>query len=237
MGEICDCSACNQVDGCTKTTKEVAECVGPTCSSDARTAAETLIPPTFVCPSDPATGASETEKRKWTKRVDTMVCREDRFDEDLKKVHSLTWGQCTKLLRAKLQAKDGCNQMKVACDTGELLKSIKDCVFEFSDQKKAAHSLHEALRKFCNGHQEKSSNAQDCHQRFKNHVEVAEHCGGSPGNHQGLLDKKPEERGLSIVTCSVNKHREAITDSREEHLACAFLLGSDRKRCGKLIED
>jgi hypothetical protein len=30
---------------------------------------------------------------------------------------------------------------------------------------------------------------------------------------------------------------EAITDSREEHLATAFLLGSDRKRCGKLIED
>ena len=42
MGEICDCSACNQVDGCTKTTEEVAEHVGRTCSSDARTAVETL---------------------------------------------------------------------------------------------------------------------------------------------------------------------------------------------------
>jgi hypothetical protein len=94
MGEIHDYSACNQVDGCTKTTEEVAECVGRACSSDARTAAETLILPTFDCPSDPVTGASEREKRKWTKRVDTMVCREDRFDEDLKKVHSLIWGHC-----------------------------------------------------------------------------------------------------------------------------------------------
>jgi hypothetical protein len=169
--------------------------------------------------------------------VDTMVCREDRFDEDLKKVCSLIWGQCTELLRAKLQAKDGYDQMKAEHNTVELLKSIKDCVFKFSDQEKAAHSLHEALRKFCNGHQEKSSNAQDCYQRFKNHVEVVEHCGGSLGNHQGLIDKKLEERGLSIVTCSVNEHREATTDSREEHLACAFLLGSDRKRHGKLIED
>jgi hypothetical protein len=233
MGEIYDCSACNQVDGCTKTTKEVAECVGRTHSSDARTAAETLILPTFDYRSDPVTGASETEKRKWTKRVDTMVCREDCFDEDLKKVHSLIWGQCT-----ELQAKDGCDQMKAECDTVELLKSIKDCVFKFSDQKKAAHSRHEALRKFHNGHQEKSSYAQDCYQRFKNHVEVAEHCGGSLGNHQGLIDKKLEERGLSMATCLVNDHREAITDSREEHLAAAFLLlGSDRKRCGKLIED
>ncbi len=143
------------------------------------------------------------------------------------------WGQCTELLRAK----DGCNQMKVEHDTVELLKSIKDCVFKFSDQKKAAHSLHEALRKFCNGHQEKSSNAQECCQRFKNHAEVAEHCGGSLGNHQGLVTKKLEERGLSIATCSVDEHTEAVTDSREECLACAFLLGSDRKRCGKLIED
>jgi hypothetical protein len=166
-----------------------------------------------------------------------MVHREDRFDKDLKKVCSLIWGQCTELLRAKLQAKDGCDQMKAECDTIELLKSVKECVFKFSDQKKAAHSLHEALRKFCNGHQEKSSNAQDHDQRFKNQAEVAEHCGGSLGKHQGLIDKKLEERGLSIVTCSVNEHREAITDSREEHLACAFLLGSDRKRHGKLIED
>jgi hypothetical protein len=70
MGEICDCSACNQVDGCTKTAKEVAECVGQTYSSDARTAVETLILPTFDYPSDPATDASETEnasrQREWT---------------------------------------------------------------------------------------------------------------------------------------------------------------------------
>jgi hypothetical protein len=238
MGEIYDCSAYNQVDGCTKTTEEVAEYVGrTTCSSDARTAKETLILPTFDYPSDPVTEASATEKGKWTKRVDTMVCREDRFDEDLKKVCSLIWGQCTELLRAKLQAKDGCGQMKAEHDTIELLKSIKDCVFKFSDQKKAAHSPHEALRKFCNSHQEKSSNAQDCYQRFKNHAEVVEHCGGSLGNHQGLIDKKLEEQGLSIVTCSIDEHREAITDSREEHLACAFLLGSDRKQCSKLIED
>jgi hypothetical protein len=107
MGEIHDCSAYNQVDGCTKTTKEVAEYVGRTHSSDARTAAETLILPTFDYPGDPVTGASETEKRKWTKRVDTMVCREDRFDEDLKKVCSQIWGQCTELLRENCKQRTG----------------------------------------------------------------------------------------------------------------------------------
>jgi hypothetical protein len=128
MGEVHDCSAHNQADGHTKITKEVAEQVGRTCSADTRTAAGTLILPTFDYPKDPATG-----RRKWMKRVDTMICREDRFEEDLKKVCSLIQGQCAKLLRAKLQAKDGCDQMKSECDTIELLKSIKDCVFKFSD--------------------------------------------------------------------------------------------------------
>jgi hypothetical protein len=70
MGEICDCSACNQVDGHTKTTEEVVEHVGQTHSSDARTAVETLILPTFDHPSDSATDASATENasglREWT---------------------------------------------------------------------------------------------------------------------------------------------------------------------------
>ena len=68
-------------------------------------------------------------------------------------------------------------------------------------------------------------------------MEVAEHRGGSPGNHQGLIDKKLQGMGLSIATCSVDEHREAITDSKEEHQACDFLLGSDWKRHGKLVED
>ena len=100
-GEIYDSSSYSQADGYTKTTKEIAEYVGRTYSAEARTAVETLVLPTFVYPNDPEADASFTEKRKWQKRVDSTVMKEDRFDEDIKKVFSLIWGQCTNYLRAK----------------------------------------------------------------------------------------------------------------------------------------
>ena len=151
-----DCSEFSQVDGYTKTTKEIAEYVGRTYSADARTSVETLVLPTFTYPNDPAADTSGMGRRKWQKRVDSMVTREDHFEEDLKKVYSLIWGQCTEYLRAKLEAKDGYLQMKSDYDTIELLKSIKDCVFKFSDHKYAAHSLHEAMPKFYTSQQEKT---------------------------------------------------------------------------------
>jgi hypothetical protein len=160
-GEIYDCSEYSQVDGYTKTTKEIAEYVGRTYSADARTSVETLTLPTFEYPNDPAAGATDTEKRKWQKWVDSMVVKEDRFEEDLKKVYSLVWGQCTDYLRAKLESKDDYAAMKAEYDTIELLKNIKDCVFKFTDQKYATHSLHEAMRKFYLGRQDKCSNAQE----------------------------------------------------------------------------
>jgi hypothetical protein len=116
--------------------------VGRTYSADARTSVKTLALPTFEYPNDPAAGATDTEKRKWQKRVDSMVVKEDHFEEDLKKVYSLVWGKSTDYLRAKLEAKDDYAAMKAEYDTIELLKNIKDCVFKFTDQKYAAHSLH-----------------------------------------------------------------------------------------------
>jgi hypothetical protein len=236
-GEVYDCSSHSQVDGYTKTTKEIAEYVGRTYSAHVRTSVETLVLPTFTYPDDPAANASQTDKRKWQKKVDSMVAKEDRFEEDLKKVFSLIWGQCTEYLRAKLEAKEGYEQMKTDYNTIELLKSIKDCVFKFSDQKYATHSVRDAIQKFHNAHQEKNSNAQTYFQRFKNLIDVVEHCGGTLGDHHGLVVKKLEEWDLTYEAANSAERTVARSEVKEEFLACHFLLGADRRRYGKLIED
>jgi hypothetical protein len=158
-GEIYDCLDIRQVDGFTKTTKEIAEYVGQVYSGYARTAVESLTLPVFQYPSDPAANATETEKRKWQKRVDSTVVKEDRFEEDMKKVYSLIWGQYMESLRAKLAAASGYTRMKTDYNSIELLKSIKDCVFKFSSQKFGHQSRHEALRKFYTTYQDKNSNS------------------------------------------------------------------------------
>jgi hypothetical protein len=62
-------------------------------------------------------------------------------------------------------------------------------------------------------------------------------CGGLVGNHDGLLEKQLGERLLSRANASAAELRVAEAAAKEEYLDCAFLLGSDRKRYGKLIED
>jgi hypothetical protein len=125
--------------------KEIAEYVGRVYSGDARMAVESLLLPVFTYPSDPVSGASETDKRKWQMRVDSTVMKEDRFEENLKNVYSLIWGQCTDALRAKLEARGNYLRMKVDYDAIELSKSIKDCVFKSSSQKYGHHARHKAL--------------------------------------------------------------------------------------------
>ena len=40
----------------------------------------------FDCPDDPAVNAGDAAKRRWQKKADTTVTKEDHFKEDLKKV-------------------------------------------------------------------------------------------------------------------------------------------------------
>jgi hypothetical protein len=236
-GATYDCSGHSQVDGHTKTTREIAEHMGRTYSADAMTAVENLVLPTFDHPNDPADGASETMKLRWNKKVASVVIKEDRFEEDLKKVCTLIWGQCAEYLRTKLEGKDSHAIMKRDYDTIELLKSIKDAAFKFSNEKYAPQSLHEGYKKFYTGQQDKNCSIQDHYERFKNQVQVVEHCGGSIEVHEVVVDKRLRATSLTRATATEAQIDRVESLVKDEYLACAFLLGSDKKRFGKLIED
>jgi hypothetical protein len=128
-------------------------------------------------------------------------------------------------------------KMKSEYETVELLKRIKDCIFKFSDQKYAPHSLCEAMRKFYTSQQDKNSSAQDYYQKFKNQLEVVEHCGGSIGYHDLIVDDLLQEQELTRSNANETQLEEVKTRAKEEYLACAFLHSADRKCYGKLIED
>jgi hypothetical protein len=236
-GEIYDCSDVRQADGFTKTTKEIAKYVGRVYIGEARTAVELLTLPVFQYPSDPAANATETTNRKWQKRVDSTVVKKDRFEEDMKKVCSLIWGQCTESLRAKLEAASGYTLMKTDYDSIELLKSINDCVFKFSSQKFGHQSRHEALRKCYTTYQDKNSNSNEYYQRIKNQIDVIEHCGARVGEHPEGIEEALAEMGLTMASAAPEQLAVAKEVSREGYLACAFILGADRKSYGKLVED
>jgi hypothetical protein len=77
-----------------------------------------------------------------------------------------------------------------------LLQNIKDATFNFQNQKYKPHALHEAKRRFYLSTQDKNATCQAYLERFKNHIEVIEHCGGTV-DEKVLID---DELILNSVT-------------------------------------
>ena len=75
--------------------------------------------------------------------------------------------------------------------------------------------------------------------KFQNSVEVIEHCGGDLGIDNGLIDATLATANPAVRrdTSAPETVEAAKKYAREQYLACAFLLGSDRKRYGKLLEN
>ena len=149
-GHIYDCSDARQSDLFTKTTKEIAEYVGRTYKygGDIRLVVENLQLVTFVEPDDPDANATRTQVRIWEKQVDEFVKRGTNRDENIKTLYSLVWGQCTDIMRQKIEALHNFETLSTAGDGLGLLRAIKDMSFNFQSQKYLPHSLHEAKRHF-----------------------------------------------------------------------------------------
>ena len=233
-GYIYDCSDSRQADQFAKTTKEIAEFVGRTYKygGDARLAIENLEIPVFPEPDDPPAGASKTKERIWEKLVDEHVKRQIYMTENVKTIYSLVWGQCSDIMRQKLEALDGFDSISTGGNGIQLLKSIKSLTYNFQSQKYLPHSLHETTRRFYLFSQGKLPTVI-YHEQFVNMVEVIDTIKGSIGMAPGLEEIVAKENNKAVADLTDAEKMEA----KERYLAVAFLLGSDRARFGKLIEN
>ena len=241
-GHIYDMANAKQAaDMYTKTTREIAEYVGRTYDqgADTRLAIENLALPALEEPDDPAADASRTAVRMWEKRVDAYIARENKLIENVKKAYSLIYGQCTEALRAKLQALAAFDTIAAESDALRLLENIKSTMFLVQSQRYVPHGLHDAKRRFYLISQDKHTSNQSYLETFRNLVEVIEHCGGDIGTDEGLIDRRLTNSNppLTRMTATDAQLEAAERYCKEAYLACAFLLGSDRNRYGKLLED
>jgi hypothetical protein len=233
-GHIYDCSDSRQADQFAKTTKEIAEYVGRTYKygGDARLAIENLEVPEIPEPSEPPPGSSRTRERIWEKQIDEWVRRDAYMLENIKTIYSLVWGQCSDIMRQKLEALDSFEATSTAGDGIALLKSIKSLTFNFQSQKYLPHSIHETKRRFYLFSQGKMSTVT-YHEQFLNIVEVLHTIRASIGVEPGIQEMIAKEKSKAVADLSEQDKSEA----QEWYLATAFVLGSDRGRYGKLLEN
>jgi hypothetical protein len=88
-------------------------------------AIQTLAVPVVTVPADPAEGASRSETRIWEKLIDEHVKRLTHLGENLKTLYSLVWGQCSDIMRQKVEAQDAFETISTTGDGLGLLRALK----------------------------------------------------------------------------------------------------------------
>jgi len=185
---VYDLVGSRSADSYTKTTKEIAEYVGSHYSNggDARLAVMHLKMPSLEKPKAPPKDADATDMKIWEEEVKEFVKTKIKLKENVKKLYSLVWGQCSEAMRAKLESVDGHHELSENGDGIGLLKQIKNIVYNFQDQKYMPLALYEANRRLYACTQGKNT-PQEYQVQFLNTVDVIEHCGGRIGAEPGIV--------------------------------------------------
>jgi hypothetical protein len=165
--------------------------------------------------------------------------RESVLAENVKTVYSLIWRQCTDVMQQKIGSHSDYETTEDVLDAIGPLKTIKSIMFNFQGQIYCPQALCDVKRSFYNLTQHRHMACQAYLKKFQNSVEVIEHCGGDLGIDTELIDTTftITNPAVTRATATPTILKAAEKYAREQYLACTFLLGSDRRRYGKLLEN
>ena len=164
--------------------------------------------------------------------------RTNYISENIKTLYSLVWGQRTDILRQKIEALHDFEEMSTNGDGLALLKAIKNTAFNFHSQKYLPHSLYESTWHFYMTVQGKYMTTQAYLEQFQNMIDVIGHTGGMVGHQPGIeRDIMRRERSIDPTNATTMQQMEIEKEAQKGYLAVAFMLGSDKARFGRLLEN
>ena len=109
------------------------------------------------------------------------------LDAGKRKLHSSMWGQCTQMIKNKLESATDCATMHDNKDPIALIKIVKGATHNFKDQKCAMCSVWQTHKQLFSCAQREDENIKDHFDHFKNHVDVMENGGDKLGTEKESL--------------------------------------------------
>ena len=172
------------------------------------------------------------------RNIDIYVKSDGILDENLQKAYYLIHGQCTKLLKSKLKTSANWETLSSQYNMLGLIEGIKTIIYKFKDQQYLLLSLHHANRNFYAFRQGILTNP-DYLERFMNLVDMAKSYDAKLYD-QAML-KIAQDSTLYSTTAEADIQDDKLkmieTTAQEIYLSCAFVINSDLKRYGSLIEE
>ena len=145
------------------------------------------------------------------------------------------WGQCSDVMREKLESLDAFDRIKQDFDVLKLLKEIKVINFKFEDQKYPYGSVYFANKRFYNYKQSPEDTNNQHYDKFNNLVSVVESYGGLLGHESMLLEHDSEYKQLGDTQKKLREHIDkAKARNKEKFLSFCLIAKADQNRYGNL---
>ena len=243
----------------TETTKHVASYVALKCQhgGDIRRVMETRSRPTIPAPNRTAIatqlGVPETTRMgdgetartvvdpmvqlMFAEEIKEHVKRTRKLDENIKFLWSVLWAQSSQAIRNRLEALNNYETMKQDSNGLALLIAIKDLLYNVQYRKYVPLSIHLAKRQFYLNSQGRSVSVANYYEQFNNTIDMLEHCGASLGEDDGIITKVLEHHDIEPSTATPTQKENARIEAQEWYYGLAFLMGADRVRFGRYLED
>jgi hypothetical protein len=225
------------------TTEEIAEFSGRTLKMGnyVKGSMEQMVTVTANKPSKPSPGKDgaidEVDQAIYKEEVKSYVIDKKLLESSMQKAYPIIYGQCSDGIRAKIEAMSNHTALSDAGDPIGLLKNIKTVMTNFQTTKYMPHAVYDCKRSLFLYRQDRDVSVAEYHKHFKSLVDVIEYNGGSLGADRGLVISKLRAAGLDPGTASRSERETATAEARDATVACAFILGADKARFGKLKED
>ena len=183
-------------------------------------------------PVSPPDDADKTDIRMWEKRVDDFVRRETILSENMKSAYTLIWGQCTDLMRQRVEATSDFDAMEESGDAIVLLKTIKGITYNFRSQNYLPQAIQDSKRRLYQFYQSRHMTTSEYFEQFTNLVNVIGHIGGTLGMEEGIFEQVAKANNKEISDLTNTEQRIA----KDQYLASLFIFGTDRSRYGRLLD-
>ena len=167
----------------------------------------------------------------WEKKVDRIIQRKEHYESNKHRVFNIIMGQCTPSVRAKVESNADFTTYRDRSDVLELLNLIKNIAFKGESKRSPKVSSVMALRSLLNLKQQEDEHISDFYKRWNNQFDVVS---GIYGSLESTVASARVENDGTLT----DREKAAKKSSETESLkGVMFLLATDRKKYGRLIDD
>jgi hypothetical protein len=172
-------------------------------------AAKTLTEP---MPTEQEDGSvTPINMKKWEKRFQRYLSREELCDTALKKVFAIVWGQCSDAMQTRIQEDKSYSAVHKTKDGIGLIKIIKSISFNYRAHQEPIVALDAVKYELYKHIQDKHQMVQEYYDTFKNMGNVNAELGAEVGCDLGILDILAMEAGVTVESLTSDEKAKYST--------------------------